>query len=88
MSTNSISPTESIQSVPSQTQQKPTMEYEKVPKKKPTLAPPITVWFNGNNGQMETHQITSSTEVTIEDDFVGQEQFFATGPYLGKSSFH
>jgi len=83
MSTNSISPTESIQSVPSQTQQKPTMEYEKVPKKKPTLAPPITVWFNGNNGQMETHQITSSTEVTIEDDFVGQEQFFATGPYLG-----
>ena len=46
-----------------------------------TLAPPITVWFNGNNGQLETHDFTSSTEKF--DDYVGKEQFFATGPYLG-----
>ena len=57
------------------------MENKKLKTKQSTLAPPITVWFNGNNGQLETHEITSSTEKF--DDYVGKEQFFATGPYLG-----
>ena len=57
------------------------MENKKIKTKQSTMAPPITVWFNGNNGQLETHEITSSTEKF--DDYVGKEQFFATGPYLG-----
>jgi len=79
-STNSLNhPTESIQIISQKTSS--TMENKKSKTKLSTLAPPITVWFNGNNGQLETHEITSSTEKF--DDYVGKEQFFATGPYLG-----
>ena len=91
MSTNPITPTsESIQpKTDSKSKTSMSMEYEKKRLKQylttTTLPPPINVWFNGNNGKMETHEISSSTTETQEkmDDYVGKEQFFATGPYLG-----
>jgi len=52
------------------------------------LSPTISVWFNGNKGVMETLQSTTETSelpgnndyvVPVDDDYVGQQTFFATG---------
>lgn len=49
------------------------------------LSPTISVWFNGNKGVMETLKSTtvvpeSNDYVQLpEDDYVGQQTFFATG---------
>ena len=51
-----------------------------------TTPRPLTIsqWFNGNEGVMESLRPITTPAATSDDeddDYVGQQQFFATGPY-------
>ena len=50
---------------------------------KATTAPPISIWFNGNEGVFETHKSSTTTAGPqyFDDGYVGREQHYATGRY-------
>ena len=61
------------------TTQKATKSLQKQTKSTKETLPTISVWFNGNKGVMETLKSTTETSALPDDDYVGQQTFYATG---------